>query len=212
MRQRLSQLVRMRGSDDHRTMHGLEHRNVVRGVAEADTEGVRIALKDLANGLAFTAALEDMMEASAASPAKAPALQFGKEFRGSVLVENPEGLGVLALRGQTGDIERQAGGYGDLLAVHLVKAANGDAGRAARIGELFAQPGIAARCGAILGNVFAGYADLGAQPGNFGASLAGDENQRNPAVPELRQRRLRGLVGIGIVVEESPIEIREHHR
>ena len=54
--------------------------------------------------------------------------------------------------------------------------------------------------------------DIGAQGCYLGSSLAGCENERDAEAAKPAERRLRGCMGIGVVIEKGPVEVGEDNQ
>src|SRR5713101_1635765 len=202
---------------------------------EAGSETGAVELDQFAHGAAFIGAEGEMPETSAGGQGHFSPRSFLLEGADGSIARagEEERLIKIALPGKLGVARPEAGVLSDFAGGHIVEADHGDSGGFGNLFERGERFVVGARQGkaqiarvtldagdfqveVAVGDEYAaavfcdegmGVAELAAKRLDFRAGLAGDQDQRDAAALDFRERRFRAGPGISARVEESSVEI-----
>src|SRR5437879_1534724 len=202
---------------------------------EAGSEAGAVELDQFAHGAAFIGAEGEMPETSAEGQGDFSPRGFLLEGADGSIARagEEEWLVEIALPGKLGVARPEAGVLSDFAGRHIVEADHGDSGGFGNLFERGERFSVGARQGetqiarvtldagdfqvevavgdeytaAVFCDEGMGVAELAAKRLDFRAGLTGDEDERDAAALDFRERRFRAGPGISARVEEGSVEI-----
>lgn len=174
------------------------------------------------DGGGFVVHAQDVPEAAPARAAEANGFDGLRKGRSARRVVRQEWLVEFAATGERSLFERKTAERGDFGVGHLSKAADGAAGFGGGAGEGLAQYRIrdaefVARAvvpidgATVFDDERSRDGELELPPFGLGARFASAEHQRNVTPAEPVEGGTRGREIVGVVIEQCPVEVGDHH-